>query len=178
MDDDMKRLDATDGGGEFDESKHPRDSDGKFTDGKGRGEVRQDLPSKKGKTKTHNELFGVGYEGFKGDKAIDKLLLEKQGHIKAAFYRENMGDIDLLWGDDTVGIAHILKRREKQNIDGIKLVRKIPEIIEKGNFIHDEKRGRFNIEHNGDRVVIKPTYDGQKVTWLMTAMEIKKPLED
>lgn len=142
----------------------------------GETSVRKDEPSKKGRAKSQSELFGTEFVGYKGDKAIEKLLLERQGHIKNAFTRPETGDIDLIWGDESVGILHIIQRREKQNIDGLALVRQIPKIIEKGEFIYDENRDRFDIEYEGNRVVIKPTFDGKKVKWLMTAMEIKKPL--
>ncbi len=56
-----------------------------------------------------SKLLGKEYKGFKGQDAINKLLAEKQGHIKAAFTRSDIGDIDLLWGNDDIGLQHIIK---------------------------------------------------------------------
>ncbi|MCR2116238.1 hypothetical protein CUPS3781_09595, partial [Campylobacter upsaliensis] len=44
------------------------------------------------------EEFGENFEGFKGKEAVLKLLEEKRGQIKGAFYKEGLGDIDLVWG--------------------------------------------------------------------------------
>lgn len=46
--------------------------------------------------------------------AVIKLLMEKQGFIRGAFYREDTGDIDLLWGNEDFGLCHILKKRSEQ----------------------------------------------------------------
>lgn len=57
------------------------------------------------------------------------------------------------------------------------MVRKIPEIIQSGVFKIDE-RDRPIIELGVYRVAIKPTYDGEKLNWIISAMEIEKPLEN
>ena len=70
------------------------------------------------------KLMGPEYKNLKGQQAIDKLLQEKQGHVKGAFYRKEIGSIDLLWGktDDEdgrgFGLAHIIERRNEQGFDG------------------------------------------------------------
>ncbi len=46
--------------------------------------------------------------------AINKLLETKKGFVAGAFYKEGLGDIDLVWGNKDYGLEHILKRREKQ----------------------------------------------------------------
>ena len=45
--------------------------------------------------------FGTNYaEHYRDGKgAIEKLLLEKQGQVSGAFYRKELGDIDLVWGE-------------------------------------------------------------------------------
>ena len=63
------------------------------------------------------ELLGEEFKGVKGQEAIDKLVLEKKGHVKGAFHREDIGDIDLLWGSDSFGLRHIIKQREDQGIN-------------------------------------------------------------
>lgn len=171
----------------FDENEHPRADDGKFTDkdgGKKGYDSRDDLGGirnakeettpKKGKSKA--EFFGEEFKGFKGGDAVEKLLKEKRGHIKNAFERPEIGGIDLVWGDDSGGLGHTIIRRDKQledgtgNTSGIEMARKIPEIIEKGNFSLGAGE-RPNITYNGYLVVIRPAFDGEKVNWVVTAME-------
>ncbi|MCR2114379.1 hypothetical protein CUPS4064_09565, partial [Campylobacter upsaliensis] len=40
------------------------------------------------------EDFGINFEGFKGKEAVLKLLEEKRGQVKGAFYKEGLGEID------------------------------------------------------------------------------------
>jgi len=44
--------------------------------------------------------FGENYAEFyhNGEGAVQKLLAEKQGQVAGAFYRKELGDIDLVWG--------------------------------------------------------------------------------
>ncbi|MCZ6169075.1 hypothetical protein [Campylobacter ureolyticus] len=44
--------------------------------------------------------FGTNYAEFYHDLngAINKLLAEKKGQVAGAFYRKDLGDIDLVWG--------------------------------------------------------------------------------
>lgn len=167
---------------EFNESEHPRDDDGKFTDSDFFAEENNSkgIFSPKSKNKSKAEFFGKEYTGVKGSAAVDKLLQEKQGYVKNAFSRKEIGGIDLVWGDDSGGLAHVIKRRDKfkseqmGNISGVDMVKKIPEIIDKGEFsVDSDDRPRF--EYAGFRVAVRPTYDGEKLNWIVSAMEIKNP---
>lgn len=128
------------------------------------------------KAKSKGQFFGEEFKGYKGKEAIEKLLKEKRGHIKNAFERPEIGGIDLVWGDDSGGLGHTIMRRNAQleagtgKTSGIDMARKIPEIIEKGNFALGAG-DRPNITYNDYLVVIKPAFDGEKVNWVLTAME-------
>lgn len=130
---------------------------------------------KKGKDKA--KFFGVEYKSVKGAEAIEKLLQEKQGHVKNAFERKEVGGIDLVWGDKDGGLLHTIMKRDrlleqgKGNVKGIDMVRKIPEIIEKGTFDIDEK-DRPYIQFDNYKVSLRTKYDGEKINWIVTAMEI------
>ncbi|WP_259458930.1 DUF3519 domain-containing protein, partial [Helicobacter pylori] len=71
--------------------------------------------SKKPKLETPSE-WGHNYSEFKGDGlgAINKLLETKKGFVAGAFYKEGLGDIDLVWGNKDYGLEHILEKRKKQ----------------------------------------------------------------
>ena len=62
-----------------------------------------------------DKLYGEEFKGYKGQAAIDKLLKEQRGHVKGAFHRDDIGDIDLVWGSDTAGLQHIIKQRSWKN---------------------------------------------------------------
>lgn len=172
---------------EFDESKVKRDKIGRFATNGAKeyrqntdyGELSNEESKKISKTKTKDEFFGVEYTGVKGRDAIEKLLKEKQGHVKAAFHRKEIGDIDLVWGDEKGGLAHAIKRRDIMRsmgtgmITGTEMAKKIPDIVENGKFDIDD-HGRLKFEWEGYRVGIRPTFDGERLNWIVSAMEILK----
>lgn len=105
------------------------------------------------------EEFGTNYPQYyrRPKEAIAKLLETKEGQVAGAFYREELGDIDLVWGDSSFGLAHILERRTQDFIkEGLseaeaktkarEFVESIPEIIENGKVVKDDKgRLRLNL---------------------------------
>ncbi|WQY87373.1 DUF3519 domain-containing protein [Helicobacter pylori] len=121
--------------------------------------------SKKQKLETPSE-WGENYSEFKNDGlgAINKLLETKKGFVAGAFYKEGLGDIDLVWGNKDYGLEHILKRREKQaKNQGLneqqakertnELLKEIPNIIQKG-LKEEDKPGYAVIILNNLKVVL------------------------
>ncbi len=201
---------------QFDENKHPRDGDGKFSEkaNAGRSETDKyiqwaknnniDLPldsngaldtiqlqrmydqstekddddrAPYGSQEELNALLGEEFKGVKGQAAVDKLLKEKRGHVKGAFHRDDIGDIDLLWGDDYVGLKHILSRREEQGINSNEFVKDLAEVVERGEFEKRNKLGNFEFRYNRKMIIVAPEYHGNKITYVLTAYKtrIKKP---
>jgi len=116
-----------------------------------------------------DELLGEEFKGVKGQAAVSKLLAEKRGHVKGAFHRDDIGDIDLFWGNDFVGLKHIVQQREKQGIDGIKFVSELSDIVEKGKYHKKNERGNFEFLYKGKMAIIAPEYHGNKITYVLTA---------
>ncbi|ELH3499244.1 DEAD/DEAH box helicase family protein [Campylobacter upsaliensis] len=117
--------------------------------------------------------FGVNFEGFKGKEAVDKLLNEKRGQVKGAFYKEGLGEIDLVWGDENFGLRHILNKHggEFKN-----LARELSEAVENGKIVKDDK-GRLRLEYENKIVGIKDNWKGEKTAhWVVTAY-VKKEKE-
>ncbi|WP_332258725.1 DUF3519 domain-containing protein [Helicobacter pylori] len=122
--------------------------------------------------------FGTNYPEFalKPKEALEKLLQEKNGQVAGAAYREDLGGIDFVWGNDGkdgYGLAHILEKREKQytrlglNAEQIKertdeLLKSIPEVIENGTLFKDDL-GRVSVELNNIRVGLKNTWDNNNL---------------
>lgn len=46
-------------------------------------------------------VFGKEFKGYSGAKAVEKLMQEKQGFIQGAFSRNDIGDIDVVYGEVT-----------------------------------------------------------------------------
>ncbi|PZT47719.1 hypothetical protein B6S12_07610 [Helicobacter valdiviensis] len=128
------------------------------------------------------EEFGTNYAEFykDGKGAIEKLLLEREGQVASAFYKEGLGDIDLVWGDSKMGLSHILERREEDFIKqgfskeeaeakAREFIKNIPEIIEKGEAII-KKNEAVKIETDNYKLVLKQNWKGEPTTnkWLVT----------
>ncbi|MCQ2623396.1 DUF3519 domain-containing protein, partial [Helicobacter pylori] len=128
--------------------------------------------------------WGHHYSEFKGDGlgAINKLLETKKGFVAGAFYKEGLGDIDLVWGNKDYGLEHILKRREEQALNNgineaeakeyaLNIAKTIPEVIEKG--VKVERNGRMAIEYENIRVGLKDNWKGEKLPnhWVITGYE-------
>ncbi|MGL2793686.1 DUF3519 domain-containing protein, partial [Helicobacter pylori] len=154
--------------------------------------------SEKGIKKQKLEIpseWGENYSEFKGDGlgAINKLLETKKGFVAGAFYKEGLGDIDLVWGtpktkdSNGYGLAHILERRISNEMKkglseaeakeyAMSVVKTIPEVINKG--VKVERNGRMAIEYENIRVGLKDNRKGEKLPnkWVITGYE--KRLED
>ncbi|MCR2099721.1 DUF3519 domain-containing protein, partial [Campylobacter upsaliensis] len=119
------------------------------------------------------EDFGINFEGFKGKEAVLKLLEEKRGQVSGAFYKEGLGEIDLVWGDSKKGLRHILNKHggEFEN-----LARELSEAVENGKIVKDDK-GRLRLEYENKIVGIKDNWKGEKTNhWVVTAY-VKKEKE-
>ena len=122
-----------------------------------------------------DKLYGEEFKGYKGQAAIEKLLKEQRGHVKGAFHRDDMGDIDLVWGGDTAGLQHIITQRERDGIDLKVFLGGLSEVVEKGRFMKKNGNGTFEFWYEGKMAVITPEYHGQSVTFLLTAYKRTKP---
>ena len=60
--------------------------------------------------------FGTNYAEFyhDGENAIKKLLVERQGQVAGAFEREELGDIDLVWGNKEIGLNKIIEKHRQK----------------------------------------------------------------
>lgn len=103
-----------------------------------------------------------------------KLLEEKRGHVKAAFHRKDIGDIDLVWGNDQVGLCHILKRRGEQGVDLDGFAASLTDTIQNGEMAVDEGRQNFRFWKNKQEVVVSKLYFGKKIQLVVTAYPARK----
>ncbi len=153
---------------EWNESEHPRKENGQFGTGSGSNNNKENNTPK-----DITELMGEEIKGVKGQEAINTLLEKKSGHVKGAFERKDTGAIDLIWGDETCGLKHIIQQREKQGINSKNFLSDLGEVINNGKLSKND-RGRFEILYNGRIAIISPELRGNKVTFLLTAYKTRK----
>ncbi|EGK8099134.1 hypothetical protein IO371_001225, partial [Campylobacter upsaliensis] len=119
------------------------------------------------------EDFGENFAGYKGKEAVEKLLEEQRGQVRGAFYKEGLGEIDLVWGDKNYGLEHILN---KHGGEFESLARELSEAVENGKIVKDDK-GRLRLEYENKIVGIKDNWKGEKTAhWVVTAY-VKKEKE-
>lgn len=113
-------------------------------------------------------VFGSTYNQFKGKAkaAIDFLLSRKEGNAVGALHHKDVGDIDLWYGDDNVGLK--------------KIAQKHPEVLEDLQGVIDKMRvvqaseNRVILESDTHRAVVSKDWYGKKAdNWLLTAYEKK-----
>ena len=132
-------------------------------------------------------IFGNIYDQFKGKvkEAFDFLLEHKSGDLLGVFHREDIGDIDLVWGDKGGGLAHIIDKHinrlnDFSNED--EMMRIIENVINNGAVNkRKSKKDKVVIELDNYFVVIRKNtrdkkgniVDGNK-NWIVTAFDNSK----
>ncbi|EAJ4971517.1 hypothetical protein DIE38_01175 [Campylobacter upsaliensis] len=117
--------------------------------------------------------FGTNYAEFyrDGKGAVEKLLAEKQGQVAGAFYKEGLGEIDLVWGEagsgksDGFGLAKIVKYHPE-------VIDKLDDIIANTSIVK-ESDNRYHLENENYKLAIRKDFEGKKTNWLLTAFEKK-----
>ena len=84
--------------------------------------------------------FGNIYDTFRGKakEAFTFLMREKSGDALGVFYRDGVGDIDLVWGDTNGGLAHIISKhvgKDKSFSSVEDAQNEISDIIENGEIV-------------------------------------------
>lgn len=140
----------------WNEADHPRDDVGRFTHNSG------------------SSFLGREYVGVKGREAISLLLRERQGWVRNAFYRKDIGDIALVWGNEYMGLQHIIRRRLETNQNLSELLNELTDIVERGSVYFNKNTKRMEITRKGKRVIVSPQLYGDEFNFVLTAFEIAK----
>lgn len=139
-------------------------------------EAREGAKKKLNSNNNNNNSLGPEYKGYKGKKAIDKLMKEKKGYIKGAFHRKDIGDIDLVWGNNKMGLKHIIKRRKETGQNLEEVLNDMTDVIEKGKLVDSERKDRnkkYTIEDQKNKYVIGTKLHKNKRNFILTAYEKK-----
>lgn len=157
-------------------SSHQKDLVLDWFDSKGRkhNDKTNQFEDKYGTVKEWGEAFDFTQQP---EKAIEKLLKEKRGYVPGAIYKKGIGLIDFVWGiageagtEKGYGLAHIIRRRNEQGINGVRFVKQIPSIIKYGTVYNPpDVRDRVYVESEDKQAVIRLDWNNQERQWLVTA---------
>lgn len=139
------------------------------------------LPDEVEKTSAFDEKLQQNSDGidkqFERGKSAIKAIMETQKDVPAAMYREEVGNIDFVYGKegtaqknykDGYGIAKIIKKH------GLQAVNMIPFVIANGNYVPSKYEDRAYYIYGSWRAVIRKSWDGKKKTWLVTNFDDDK----
>lgn len=126
--------------------------------------------------------LGNVYSSFKGKpkEAFWFLINRQEGDVRAVFTRDDIGDIDLVWGDENCGVRHILVKHinEKDFPTVNQMIEAVTNIILHG-YLSFDNPDKAVLQKDGYVVAIRKNYriDGKKLetqNWVLTAYS-KKP---
>ena len=144
--------------------------------GEGAGKMPKSKQPKKPKAPKYTKEEGYKNQigkpisgGYKGMDAINKLIETKSGYIPDAFVRRDIGGIALPWGDDWMGLKHIIQERISQGIDPEEFLPKLADVIEHGELKTD--RGRCYIRKDKYTAVVSRTYFDDDFTFVLTGWD-------
>jgi hypothetical protein len=127
--------------------------------------------------------FGQVFTQFKGKpkQAIKHLLKVKQGEAVSALYREDIGYIDIVWGENDpktnkgFGLKHIIEKHGKEIEQlGFKVEDFIPIVVLSGIKTDAKEKEKILLESQMFRVVIMQEWKGKKKTFILTAFDLRK----
>lgn len=127
-------------------------------------------------------VFGNIYDQFKGKvkAAFDFLMKHKSGDLLGVFHRDEVGDIDLVWGNENGGLSHIITKHVGEGKDfetPEKAIEKIEEVLKDGDVIQNGQM-RYVVSKDGYRVAIRKDFDGEKKNWVVTAIDYNRTKEE
>lgn len=145
-------------------------------------EAEQNAQRTEQRNRSSIKEFGQNYTDYyhKGIEALEKVLQEKKGQVVGAFTRADIGDIDVVWGNEQVGLQKIIAKHSHEfgifgeGQQGI--VGGISEIVTNGNVTNEN--GVYTITYEKDdktfRVGLSKGWKGQgENQWIITAYEKK-----
>ena len=116
--------------------------------------------------------FGNVYQWVTGKakEAAQFLRQHKNSYLKGVFHRDDIGDIDLVWGNDKAGLQHIIRRHieEQTDFDSInEAIEAINNTIQNGRIV-SENDSQCTIDDGTHRVAIAKDETGN---WIVTAYD-------
>lgn len=135
-------------------------------------------------------FFGNIYDQFKGKvkEAFDFLISHREGDLLGVFHRDELGDIDLIWGSNErkEGLEHIIEKHinDLQDFSSVEEAMNVIDDVIKNGMVSRENPDKVNLDYNGYRVSIKKQIrddDGNvigKKNWVVTAFDKKRSVKE
>ena len=132
-------------------------------------------------------IFGPIYDQFCNQPklAIRHLLKVKNGECPKALFREDIGYIDIVWGENDpetnkgFGLKHIVEKHGASIKElGFDVEDFIPIVVQFGNLsVKKSDDKKLILESDTFRIVIQTRWDNQEKVFLLTAFDLRKKPE-
>lgn len=143
---------------------------------------------RKVKALKNDDYFGRNYFKYAGKpkEAIDFLLKERNGQVKGAWERKDIGKIDIVYGNDNKGLKYIVKRHIEEQNDFLSqddMAEKISDILKNG-VLSKTKKGRLLLEKDGyiailnKEIIYDENDDIKNKCWILTSYDNSKAIKD
>lgn len=143
-------------------------------------EAEQNAQQTEQRNRSSIKEFGQNYTDYyhKGIEAIEKVLQEKKGQVVGAFTRADIGDIDVVWGNEKVGLQKIITKHlndfEPFGAGEQGVIHGIGEVVNKGTLKETNGVNTITYETDGRsfRVGLTKGWNGKgENQWIITAYE-------
>ena len=113
-------------------------------------------------------------------------MKERDGQVKGAWERKDIGKIDIVYGNDNKGLKHIVKRHIEEQNDFLSqddMAEKISDILKNG-VLSKTKKGRLLLEKDGyiailnKEIVYDENDDIKNKYWILTSYDNSKAIKD
>ena len=143
-------------------------------------EAEQNAQQTEQRNRSSIKEFGQNYTDYyhKGIEALEKVLQEKKGQVVGAFTRADIGDIDVVWGNEKIGLQKIIAKHlndfEPFGAGEQGVIYGIGEIVDKGTLKENNGVNTITYEKDGRsfRVGLTKGWNGKgENQWIITAYE-------
>lgn len=115
--------------------------------------------------------FGNIYNWVKGQfqSAASFLNNLKSGYLRGVFYRDGIGNIDMVWGNEKAGLQHIINKHIEE-ADDFNSVEEVMQVINEtiNNGTISQQGTNISLDYKGYRVSIAQSNEGN---WVLTAFD-------
>ena len=115
--------------------------------------------------------FGNIYNWVKGQfqSAASFLNNLKSGYLRGVFYRDGIGNIDMVWGNEKAGLQHIINKQIEE-ADDFNSVEEAMQVINEtiNNGTISQQGTNISLDYKGYRVSIAQSNEGN---WVLTAFD-------
>ncbi|MFQ3577161.1 MAG: hypothetical protein SNJ77_12070 [Cytophagales bacterium] len=128
------------------------------------------LDGKRSRKRKRFSDYDTQYLQFKNKphEAILFLLNKKEGVAIDALYHPEVGYIDIVWGDETYGLEHIVTKHGKEFAQ---MLANLPNIIEELDLVEVNK-DKILLQSEYYKVLIVTNFQDNKRNWLLSAYDI------